>query len=69
MARTKAERKAAQAARDRVRREEFRAQLAAIESANITREEVVKREARIEHFKTWLERYRATRANRDLIGG
>jgi hypothetical protein len=69
MAMTKAERKAAQAARDRVRRYEFMAQLAAIESANTTREELAKREARIKRFNSWLERYRAAQANRDLIGG
>jgi hypothetical protein len=69
MAMTKAERKAAQAARDRVRRYEFMAQLAAIESANTTREELAKREARGERIAAWLERYRRAQANRDLIGG
>jgi hypothetical protein len=59
MPRTKQERSAANLAADKRRRNEFRRQLAEIESANITREEYAKREARI--------RKAMHKANLDLI--
>jgi hypothetical protein len=58
--RTKQERNAAWLASYKRRRDEFRRQLAEIESANITREEYAKREARI--------REAMHKANLDLIG-
>jgi hypothetical protein len=64
MAMTKAERKAVQTARDRVRRYEFRAQLAVIESANTTRETYANREKRIRRAE---ERRRLERNTLDPI--
>jgi len=47
MPRTKEERNAAALASYKLRRAEFKRQLAEIESANVTREEYAKREARV----------------------
>jgi hypothetical protein len=68
MARTKEERLAVQVARDKRRRDEFKTQLAIIESANATREAYAKRERRVRLAEERAAQASADRRNRDLIG-
>jgi hypothetical protein len=65
MARTKEERLAVQVARDKRRRDEFRTQLAIIESANATREAYAKRERRVNGHRRipWTMRTRSARSS------